>query len=64
MIYSGTFMTRQTHSVLTEHRNTLQRISPGPSHFYLLRNKDGLYGQNELAPRPNPSWKTTPYRLS
>ena len=41
-----------------------QRISLSPRHMYLFRNKVSFYGEELLALRPTPNWKTTPCRLS
>ena len=42
-----------------------QSISPGPRlSVWTFRNKIRFYGEELLAPRPTPSWRTTPCRLS
>ena len=37
-----------------------QRISPGPRHMYLFRNKAGFYGEDLLAPHPTPKLENHP----
>jgi hypothetical protein len=41
-----------------------QSGNPGPRQVFRFRNKASLYGEELLAPRPTPSWRTTPCRLS
>jgi hypothetical protein len=41
-----------------------QRTSPGPRLCIVVCNLVIFYGEKLLAPFPNPSWRTTPCRLS
>jgi hypothetical protein len=41
-----------------------QIISPVPWQVFMFRNKASFYGEELLAPRPTPSWRTTLCRLS
>ena len=40
-----------------------QTISPGPRQMYPIRNKASFYGEELLATRQPPSWRTSPCRL-
>jgi hypothetical protein len=42
----------------------IQGIRPSPSPFVAFSNMLIFYGEESLATRPTPSWRTTPCRLS
>jgi len=50
---------------LTSLLRSYQSISPGPRlSVWKFRNNIGFYGEELLAPRPTPSWRISPCRLS
>jgi len=60
-ISCGTRKTHQTHPVPFEHHNTLQSNDQrGLRHNCLFREKDGIYAEELLTPRPNPKLEDHP----
>ena len=52
------------HTVPFPLLRSYQSVSPGLRPFWLFSNMVCFYGEDLLAPRPTPKWRTTPCRLS